>query len=534
MKKLLIIIFLILLNNVLNAQSIDEANQALYNEKYKSAENIYHAIIKQDPSNAFAWYGLTKSYLLQGKELQSVDSLKTPGMTSPDHPYTKIAAGIIAMQSGNMAAAEDLFHQAIKETKEKDAGVLAAVAEAHILLKNGNSNYAIELLNKAIKRDKRNAVLHVLMGDAYRNMHNGSEAYKAYKLALEKNSNYAPAHFKIGEIFLTQKNSELYLQHFNNAINSDPSYAPALYQLYVYEFFHNPSRAMEYYNRYVANADASLRNDYDLADLLYLNKQFDQAIEKANTIIASQGADAQPRLYKLLGYSYAEKKDSSQAMKFMEEYFAKAPDSIVIAKDFETMSALHQHSGNDSLAFVFLAKATGVEKDSAALFSYYKKLSNLSKQQKNYTEQAKWLALYYTNNEKANNVDLYNWGLANYLGGNYAQADSVFGLYVEKYPEQSFGYYWQAKSKALLDKDLVTGIAVPAYIKLTEVLNSNPSDPNYKKWMVESYGYLAAYEANNQKDYTEAVDYFEKVLEVDPQNEDAAKYIAILEKEAEK
>ena len=110
----------------------------------------------------------------------------------------------------------------------------------------------------------------------------------------------------------------------------------------------------------------------------------------------------------------------------------------------------------------------------------------------------------------------------------------MFGLYAQKYPEQSFGYYWQAKSKALLDSGMKEGLAVPAYQKLISVLGKDTTDANYKKWTVEAYGYLATYEANKEKDYPEAVGYFEKMLEVDPTNEDAKKYIAILEKRIEK
>ena len=74
------------------------------------------------------------------------------------------------------------------------------------------------------------------------------------------------------------------------------------------------------------------------------------------------------------------------------------------------------------------------------------------------------------------------------------------------------------------------GLAIPTYHKLIEVLEKDTTDANYKKWIVEAYGYLAAYETNTEKDYAEAVDYFEKVLEVDPENADAKKYIALLEK----
>jgi tetratricopeptide (TPR) repeat protein len=103
-------------------------------------------------------------------------------------------------------------------------------------------------------------------------------------------------------------------------------------------------------------------------------------------------------------------------------------------------------------------------------------------------------------------------------------------MYVAKYPDQSFGYYWQARSNASLDKEMKDGLAIPVYKKLIEVLQGDTTNTNYKKWMVEALAYLAAYEANTQKNYDEAVDYFEKVLEVDPDNADAKRYIAILEK----
>ena len=105
-----------------------------------------------------------------------------------------------------------------------------------------------------------------------------------------------------------------------------------------------------------------------------------------------------------------------------------------------------------------------------------------------------------------------------------------FGLYCAKYPEQSFGYYWRAKAKALQDREMKEGLAIPAYKKVVDVLEKNPNDPNFKKWITDAYSYLAAYEANTEKDYEEAIDYFEKVLSVDPENPEAKKYIDVLEK----
>ena len=52
--------------------------------------------------------------------------------------------------------------------------------------------------------------------------------------------------------------------------------------------------------------------------------------------------------------------------------------------------------------------------------------------------------------------------------------------------------------------------------------------------MIEEYGYLAAYEANKEKDYKEALGYFGKMLAVDPDKEDGKNSIAILEKQVDK
>jgi tetratricopeptide (TPR) repeat protein len=531
MKRIAILSSFISTAFVLNAQSMDEGVQQMYYERYQTAENTLHKALQQDPNNASAWYYLEKDYLLEDKLNKANDTIQLAPANIKDDPWYKVAYGTIVLQQGKKDEANNYFNDAIKETKEKDAGILSSVADAQMNSKQGDINYAIDLLNKAIKRDKKNAALYVLLGDAYMKTSNGSEAFKAYQKATEVNDKYAQAYHRLGEIFVSQKNPEMYLSYFQKAIAADPNYAPSLYRLYVYQFNRDPAKAMEYYNQYMAKSDASIENEYDLADLFFINKQYDKAIQKAGAIVKAEGEKVQPRLYKLISYSYAEQKDSVKAFDYMQNYFAKAADSNTVAKDYLLMGDLYASvKHDDSLAFNYYDKAVALEKDSNEMVKYYKRFADLAAADKNYSQQAKWLGKYYTSSGNATNIDLFNWGLAHYKAGEYAGADSAFGIYVAKYPEQSFGYYWQAKSKALADKDMTQGLAVPAYQKLIEVLEKNPNDANYKKWLVESYAYLAAYQTNTQKNYAEAVSYFEKVLHVDPENADAKKYIAILEK----
>lgn len=516
----------------LQGQDVNYGNSQLYYERYASAERIFHEALKNHPDDGKAWYGLAKAYLYQNKSKAALDSFQFASASVRQDPYYKVSLGALLLHNNKIEEAAALFNDALKETKEKNAELLSCVAEAHVHSDNGDANYAIDLLHRAVKRDKHNPSLKVQLGDAWRKLVNGSEAYKAYMQAINDDDKYAAAYCRIGEIFLSQKSPSLYLDYFRKAVAADASYSPAHYRLYIYEFNRHPANAIEHYKAYMRNADASIQTEYDLADLYYLTGQYDSAIQKATRVVAIQKANTAPRLYKLIGYSYAGLNDTINAVSFMQRYFSQVADSDIISKDYEFIGELYSSlDGKEDSAIGAYQQAVLLEKDTASLYSYYKRLADLSKDVRDYAGQAKWMGLYSTGNEKSTNVDLFNWGIALYRAGNYSMSDSVFKIYSTKYPDQAFGYYWQARSRSLLDSGMKEGLAIPAYEKLIEVMEKDTTNPNYKKWMSEAYGYLAAYEINIRKDIAEGIDHFKSILMVDPENENAKKYISMLENE---
>jgi Tfp pilus assembly protein PilF len=64
----------------------------------------------------------------------------------------------------------------------------------------------------------------------------------------------------------------------------------------------------------------------------------------------------------------------------------------------------------------------------------------------------------------------------------------------------------------------------------TTILEKDTNNKTNKKWLIEAYGYLAAYETNQVKDYKTATENLKKILAIDPENKDAQQYISILEK----
>ena len=218
MKKILIIPFLIS-SISLFAQKVDDARKFLYYERYQSAENLLHQILQTDPSNAEGWYFLTDAYLNQKEIKKASDSLQLAPQDVKDEPFYQVAMGSVLLQQKFADKANPYFDQALDKTKQKNADILLAVAKANIDADAGNINNAIDYLNKAIKRDKHNPELYTELGNAYRKLNNGSQAYQAYQDAVKEDSKYAEADYNMGMIFVTQKNPEMYLKFFNQAID---------------------------------------------------------------------------------------------------------------------------------------------------------------------------------------------------------------------------------------------------------------------------------------------------------------------------
>jgi tetratricopeptide (TPR) repeat protein len=198
------------------------------------------------------------------------------------------------------------------------------------------------------------------------------------------------------------------------------------------------------------------------------------------------------------------------------------------------MGEIYDMLGRPDSAVTYYVKAGNLEKDSVQHRAYSRKLADLYKKQKDYSNQALWLGKYYEGNSTATNLDLFNWGLAHYMAREYPTADSIFGLYETKYPDQDFGYYWRARSDVAIDTAMQMGMAIPHYEKLIAIAEKDTANKTNRKHLIEAYGYIAAYKANTEKNYAGAIDYFEKLLNLDPDNADARKYVAILKKNQSK
>ncbi len=534
MKKTGLLMGSLLLLKTLSAQQLDEGKSSYFHEHYEKAQHFFTQQLKGQPENAEAWYWLIKSYLADEEVQKAKDSFSLFPASQQQTPWFYLIQGNLLLSGSDSVKAVEPFQKAVDLSKKKDPQFYALAGADLVEAKHGNLSVALDYLEQAIKRDKKNAYVHLARGNAYRKLQNGGEAYKAYREAIDKDPGLAEAYYQLGKLFRSQQNKDLFLENFEKALTVDSTYAPAYYELYTYYIESDAGKALDYFEKFLRHVENPENSQYAWVDVIYLSRDYERAIKEAEKLLEKEGAQVKPRLYKLLAYSYEGIKDSVHAMPYMRNYFSHENDSNFILKDYENMAALYVSENKKDSAMEYLEKATAFISDSATRLEYYRKLADFAKSVKNYAAEAKWLGKFYSNNSRANNVNLFNWGLAAFLARDYKQADSVFGLYAEKYPEQSFGYYWRARTNAAIDTSMAAGLAVPYYEKLIEVIGEDSLSNTDKKWKIEAYGYLAAYETNTEKDFEEAIGYFQKLLQIDPDNTQAKQYMALLEKNLRK
>jgi tetratricopeptide (TPR) repeat protein len=535
--------------NVAFAQSVDQGKKFLYYERFKSANDVFDKILASNPNNidAVYWKGQT---LLSSKDSAAAGDLYSKALqTNGNAPLLLAGMGGVELRLHKTADAKAHFEAALSLSKSKDINVLNAVANANVDARDGDAQYAIDKLNLATQiKNFNNPETYLLLGDAYRKLIDGGNAVQSYQKALTLDPKLAEAKYKIGKIYETQNNKEFFLQAFDDAVALDPMYAPAYYELFYYWYFRDVNKAAGYLDKYVANADPGPEVEYLKTDFLYASGKFADAKTKAQGLISSLGDKVSPRMYKMIAYVNDTLGDFAGAKQYIDTYFTKQDPAAIVSADYEERGHIKAKSPDSTVAltaFDDYKQAIQLDTLPENKAKYAAEATDLAKKSGNKKALAEVAGIAYQTKKNPVNTDLYNWGFANYSAGNYKTADSIFcGIYESKYPTEIYGYLWCAKSKVAQDDSVGSnGYAVEAYQKLAQVARGLDStakvagsadSTKYKAQIINSYSQLAGYYNNIKKDRESAMLYLRKILEVDPGNADATKFITILEKAAQK
>ncbi len=530
--KMRLVIAALLFTSAVSAQTVQEGRKLLLSQRYRSAKETLEKVVASTPTNPEAIYWLAQANF-ESKNPAAAKQILLKGMEGANgsNPLLLVAMGQSEITEKKINDAKQRFETAISLTKSKDASILVAIGKAN-LEDGGDYAYGIEKLKLAATlKNFNDPFAYVYMGDLYRKLMDGGGAVSSYENALLKDPKSAVAKYKIGKVYLTQGNEQkdIFLGKFNDAITDDPTFAPALYELYVYYFFRDVVKATDFFNKYKINADAGPALDYEEASLQFAAGDFKNAIAKSDALLKAQGENADARLYRLKAYSYDKLNDSANALSLLETFFQKAtpeqlnPENYYVA----AVNAAKMKSDPAKVDDYFM-KAINADTAITNKLDYAKKAADFFKKSANTAKSALWLTKVLGLNPKTSKVDLYNAGFENFKAGEFKTADSIFSVYKTNFPNEVYGHYWSFRSLSVIDSTMEGGLAIPDCEKFISIAETDKA--KNKSTLITAYGYLAGYTANIKKDLALASSYLDKIIEIDPNNQDAIKNREILQK----
>ena len=534
MKKSAIVLFSMFLAISAFAQSVQEGVNFLYAERDASAKAVFDKMLASNPNNLEAIYWLGQTYIEQDDTTAARALYEKTLASNGNAPLILVGMGHIELLEGKAAEARQRFESAISLSKGKkgsDPNVLSAIGRANVDAKAGDINYAIEKLTAASAAAPNNTDILLNLGNAYRKKLDGGQAVTAYTKATQINPKFAPAFYRMAKLYETQRNWDIYQQNLNSAIQADPKFAPAYLELYYYNLLYakDNNKAQSYADQYIANADPSVNNNYLKAQTFFVQKNFDEAINISKDIIAQAGDKANYRVYRLLGYSLLEKGDTTGARTYVDQLFAKAKEEDIAANDYILKAEVY---GKDDPSIIVQSYITAAKMDSVYANQVKFIQQGIDKYeaagQKEYVGELK-LALYKLD-PTPNPASLVSIGIDLYQANQFQRADSLFQIYAAAQPDSLYGHLWSARARARIDSTMEQGLAMSEYEQLLRV--SQLDTTRYKSYGVEAAGNLAMYYVNVKNDKERGVEFLQKGLIFDPENETFRKNIAILQKPA--
>lgn len=537
-RKGLIAALLLVANSVF-AQSLDEGVKALYYEKYQSAKQILEKVAVASPSNDAVYYYLGEAELgLNNKNAARADFQK--GLqVNPKSGLCIAGLAQLDVLEGKYADAKQKMQNAFNISEGRDFEVGRAILVAAAASPKADNSFALDLM-KQIKENRKNrnkdysGADWIAIGDAYRNMPNGGgPAASAYENVQPNDPLYARARYKWGNLF-SAVNKDLALKGWNDAIAADSGFAPAYYALY--EYYYTPRKntfnldsAKYFLQKYVAVADKAdqSESDYQLTQVMFLSGDYKGAAAKAKSLLATASESVKPKLYRLLAVAQSESGDPVSARTNMEKYFQLTEDRHESFTDYKNYSDILKKGGQDSLAVLALEKGASV--DTTQDMDRFVEIADAFKTARNFDKASHWYKKVYdykvANKQNPNIIDLYNWGYWAYYAGKYGEADSVFSIMINQYPETPTGYYLRGLVNAAMDSLATTGQAKPyfdKYIQLAEadIAKDASQAAKYKASLTKANTYLAVYHYN-QKEYDASKGYCEKLLALNPGDQTA-------------
>lgn len=511
-------------------QTLQEAIRNTDNEQFSLADQQFRKLIASNPAEGANYYYLGENFYAQEEKDSAVvywnkSAAKFNEEEARATALSLVAKGRVLWVNGKDAEAKEVFAQALKITKNKNADILRNIAKVYIVSDKKNLDEAITLLELAIKLDSKNEDGYILLGDAWNEKmpENGSNAIRYYNMVLENNPKSARGIVRTGKLYQRAKNYELANEKYKEAQRVDPNYAPSYRENAELNLkFNFAKEAVANWKKYLElnNSDEAR---YRYATSMFAGKQYCEVLPELNNL-KTKGFES---FYvdRMLAYSYAECTTEADAatkgLKAVDDLLQKAPADKIIYLDYKYKGTLLVNAGQDSLGLIEWERASQMnevaKKELAVL------LAKTYLKEKNYVKAIEYYE-YKQTNGGLNAVENFELGRAYFFGPkNHVGADSAFTRLVEQSPTYVPGYFWKARNLFQMDLKNEKWLAKADYQKVVELVKPEErAQGNNKAMLMESCKYLGDYYTNSaEKDINKAREFWTIVQQLDPNDAQA-------------
>lgn len=514
-----------------SAQGYKDGVEYFKADQFANAKTLLERNLSDASTDKAVAYYYLGAIAIHEKDLAAAKANFEKGLAAnPDNAYNKVGLGEVALMNGNVKEAENYFDEA-KKVNKKDAGVLSAIGRAYF---NADPvKYAKEIEKydaQAIKADKKDPSIFVLRGDRKAAVKEWGDAAANYENAIlyskglpEAYVKYANAYFNVNPDYAIAKLQEL--------LQENPSSALGQREL-AEKYYENDqwSKAAAAYGDYINNPNHFVEDEVRYSVLLYYGQHYEQSLEIANRLLASDPNNLQ--LQRIAFLDKAAMKDYAGAEAAAKSLFA-LKNAKFTSNDYSTYAEVLQELGKDSLAIFEYEKAIEVNPDKLDL---YKALSSAYSGAKNYKKALEVFQNFidkgdYVTNDLVTLSSRYQNVAATSEEGSpekqaaIAKAIETIEQVIAKVPDNPIPVRNKARMMLVKYDNKPSEEMEATYQQVVALLDKDPENKTKRADMYnEAYSQIASYYIS-QKDIPTAKMYYEKVYELDPTNQALRDYI---------
>jgi tetratricopeptide (TPR) repeat protein len=517
-------------------QDLNSALNLTYQEQFEAADNAFNALSAKEPANGKYFYysgeNQLASYFIDPTNIpfdaiakKALERYNKGIAANANEPLNYVGLGKVALIKNDKAVADENFTKAqsflpakkVKSslTKPDQATLLVRLAEAYVTVNSKDSALVLGFLRRAESLDPKNSELYLVRGDYWINVfNNGSRAAENYKRSQDFSPNSTRARVRLGQLYTRIRSYQDALGYYQEALAIDPSFAPAYLEMgFLYAKTNQPEESKKNFKKYLDLSSSNIAAKRRYANMLIQTEDYKGAIAQINQIMAMDSVSYND-LNRALAYSYFEEKQFPQAKYYMKKFMTNAPAEKITGKDYAYDGRISVKNGQDSLGIISLSKAFELDSSNIDLLSEIATLYTKTKKPQNAGDTYK-LKIQHTNGSVN---DYYKMGRAYFDAKNWTEADSAFAKVNRMSVDFEPAYLFRARVYSNLDPDTKEGIAKPFYEKLVE--KASIDSVKYSKDILEAYNYLGYYYLVNKK-YCESMEYWDRIVTIDPANENA-------------